>query len=296
MLGWFRKRKSSDSTSDRGGAAPGPDSPVLAIQGAYWSPDPAELGALRSRDIASLSWAELLRLHHLNCIEYLWEGGEQAAWRRDEASDATETATPALARCGETAQRLLAPESPYRARHCSIFHGENAGPEPDLQGWTRNASLTHLGALEVIRLDNQHHPREIAFVPLDDLRAVVFASPSVFRGAKLFYDDGRADEIVLVPLLYAWTWLTRDEILRSGRLTRLFGYTPVGDESIGLGIGHQDFFVNSDGQLTLLGFGSARELAVALEATDPRFDLKCRARGADPDEIRRAIAAQGEGG
>ena len=285
-----------ESIGDEGGAVLKPDSPALAIQRAYWSPDPNERAGLNSRDIASLSWSELLRLHHLNCIEYLWEGGDRAAWRLDEESDAPKTETPALARCGETAQRLRAPESPYRARHCSLFKGENAGPEPDLQGETRNASLTHLGALEVIRLDSQLHPQELAFVALDDLRAVVFASPSLFRAAKLFYDDGRPDEIVLVPLLYAWTWLTRNEILRSGRLTRLFGYTPVGDESIGVGLGHQDFYVASGSHFILIGFGSVRELAVVLEADDSRFEAKCRARGADPDEIRRAMAAQGEGG
>jgi hypothetical protein len=64
----------------------------------------------------------------------------------------------------------------------------------------------------------------------------------------------------------------------------------------GVGLGHQDFFISSGGNLTLIGCGSVRELAVALESTDPRFDAKCRARGADPDEIGRAMAAQGDAG
>jgi hypothetical protein len=205
MLGWFRKRKSDDSTAEEGAAGPGPDPPALAIQRAHWSPDPAEQALLRSRHPASLCWADWLRLHHLNCIEYLWKGGEQAVWRRDDEVDAPDNESLALARCGETARLLLAPESPYRARHCEFRSEESGGPGAAVRGWTRNASLTHLGCLEVIRLDGQNDPREIAFVPFDDLRAVVFASPALFRAARLFYDEGRVDEIVLVPLLYAWT-------------------------------------------------------------------------------------------
>lgn len=294
MMGWFRKRKAVGPTRDDSGEAPEPEPPALAIQRAYWSPAPVERALLRSRDPSSLTWAELLRLHHLNCIEYLEEGGEQAAWRIVEESEVEETETPVLARCGDTARRLLATESPYRARHCEIWQGESGDQEPALRGWMRNASLTHLGCLEIIRLDAQNHPREIAFVPLDDLRGLSFAPPALFRAARLYYDDGRADEIVLVPLLYACTWLSRDEVLRSGRLTRLVGYTQVGEQSIGFGVGHQDFVIDTGGGQTLFGLGSVRELAVALETTDPRFDLKCRSRGADPDEIRQAMASQGE--
>ena len=53
----------------------------------------------------------------------------------------------------------------------------------------------------------------------------------------------------------------------------------------GIGIGHQDLVVGSDG-VSLVGIGSIGELAMALDVADPRFDEKCRARGIDPVAAR----------
>ena len=56
----------------------------------------------------------------------------------------------------------------------------------------------------------------------------------------------------------------------------------------GIGVGHQDFSVRGhDGGLFLFGLGSVAEISFPLDMRDPRFDAKARARGIDPDEVRR---------
>lgn len=150
------------------------------------------------------------------------------------------------------------------------------------EGWIRE------GALEVVRLDAQQQPTELVFVPLDDLRGVVLASPAIFRLAKLFFDDGRPDEIVLVPMIYGISWSTSNAVHHDGSLTTFVAHVQRRGEAQarGIGLGHQDFVVSGDGA-RLMGLGAIGEIMVALSVDDPRFDQKCRARGLDPAVVRR---------
>lgn len=58
------------------------------------------------------------------------------------------------------------------------------------------------------RLDSKQQPDKLAFISLDEIRGAVFASPVFFRLGKFFFDNGRPDETVLVPLLYGISWLS----------------------------------------------------------------------------------------
>jgi len=178
-----------------------------------------------------------------------------------------------------------------------IWQGQSAQPaserEPDMQGEFLNPSLTHLGCLEIYRVDGANRPTGVDFVAFDELTAVMFAPPNLVRAAKLFYDDGR-DEIVLVPMLYGLTWAIGNEHDRAGQMTTFVAH--LDDEEIGaigasgLGVGQQDFSVrNPDGGATLFGIGSVAEISFPLDMRDPRFDEKARARGIDPDEVRRQM-------
>jgi len=61
-------------------------------------------------------------------------------------------------------------------------------------------------------------------------------------------------------------------------------------EASGLGVGQQDFAIRKqDGGGSLFGIGSVVEISFPLEMCDPRFDEKARARGIDPDEVRRRM-------
>src|SRR5262249_5171671 len=151
----------------------------------------------------------------------------------------------------------------------------------------------HLGCLEIYRVDAENQPTGIDFVAFDELSGVVFAPPNLIRAAKLFYDDGR-DEIILVPMLYGLTWLIGNEYDRAGTMTRFIAHLH-GEEidalgASGLGVGQQDFTIrNQDGGGTLFGIGSLAEISFPLDLRDLRFDEKARARGIDPDEVRRRM-------
>jgi hypothetical protein len=252
------------------------------MQRAYWTDNPEERTQLEARGVEHLDWHSVLRLHHLLCLQRLTPGPEREA--------ATE-------KCRQTAHRLLAADSPYRPRPAMVWQGQAAQPdtgqEPTLQGEFLNASLTHLGCLEVYRLDEAHQPTRTDFVGFGELSGVMLAPPNLIRAAKLFYEDGR-DEIVFVPLLYGLTWALGDEFDRAGRMTRFIGH--LHDEGIsalgasGTGVGQQDLCVHGrDGGSSLFGLGSVAQLSFPLDVRDPRFDEKARARGIDPDEVRRQM-------
>jgi hypothetical protein len=143
----------------------------------------------------------------------------------------------------------------------------------------------------VYRVDAANRPVRLDFVSFDELSGVVFGPPSLVRAAKLFYDDGRG-EVVLVPLLYGLTWAIGDEFDRAGRMTRFVAH--LDDEELGalgasgIGVGQQDLSVRRrDGSGSLFGLGSVAEVSFPLDVRDPRFDAKARARGIDPDDVRR---------
>jgi len=97
---------------------------------------------------------------------------------------------------------------------------------------------------------------------------------------------------VIVPLLYGISWLTGSRFDHDGSLTRWVAHLPVEglEPKPGIGVGHQDFVLETEtGETSLVGHGSVGEIMVALEIGDPRFELKCRSRGLDPDDVRRQM-------
>lgn len=262
---------------------------AVELQRAYWTSNPEEQARLEARGLSALTWPERLRLHHLHCLERL-----DSRLRRATTPD----------KCRETARALIALESPYRPRPAMIWQRRSASAapqgrrEPDGQGLFLNPSLTHFGCLEVFRLDAEKRPTGVDFVSFDELTGAMFAAPSLLRAAKLFYEDGR-EELVLVPLLYGLTWAIGSEAERVGGMTRFVAY--LQDEQIGatgasgLGVGQQDFsLLTAAGEGSLLGLGSVDEIAFPLDMRDPRFDAKARARGIDPDEVRRQAAERSQ--
>jgi hypothetical protein len=303
MFGWFRDKTPRQQAS--------PDEVVrraLELQQAYWTFDLEEKNALLQRRAEApdqqdepdgLSWPERLRLHHLACLEML--GDQPLDGLQAQPADAETTAL-----VEELAWALLGPQSPYRPRLALVFQGEGEleeGDTPDQQGLLLNPALTHLGALEVIRVDEQVMPVEIDFVPMDALHAVVLPRPpSLLRVAQLLYEDQRV-EMVLLPLLYGLSWRSGQATDTDGSMTRFLGHVELGDQapspghfapgSLGVGIGHQDLVVHSDEGQNLFGLGSVRHIEFPLDISDPHFDERCRARGLDPEQIRRAHTPEG---
>jgi len=291
-----RRPPSTESTHDLPDNAVETDQHAQAaknLQVAYWSPDPDALAWLRSQPLDALTWEERLRLLHLACLDLLSQDSVRQQLMSDEITPMEAPEGPNQQLINKLLRLLLSEDSPYRRRHVAVRQRKAGEPEqrdPDLNGLFSNASLTHLGCLEVFRLGPDQAPVEVCFVPFDDLREVAFAGSTLFRYAKLFYDDGREDEVVLVPLLYGISWQTGNEFDRDGSLTRFVCHllSEDGRRDLSIGVGHQDFVVEGE-QHTLFGLGSVEELMVSLSVSDRRFEMKCRVRGLDPTEVRQSV-------
>jgi hypothetical protein len=267
---------SKDSAITAGGSSmQGPPEFLRAVemQREYWTHNAREQADLEAQDVPQLGWRDLLRLHHLICLERVNSGVEREP-------------------CREVLHRLLAGDSPYRPRPALIWKPRGKQPsstqEPNLQGEFLNASLTHLGCLEIYRIDAANQPIQVDFVGFDELSGVVFDAPALVRMAKLFYEGGRS-EIVQVPMLYGLTWTIGNEHDRAGLMTRFVAHLqntalPV---AAGIGVGQQDFCITgNDNNHTVFGLGSVAQISFPLDMRDHRFDEKARERGMDPDEIR----------
>lgn len=267
-----------------------------AIQQKYWTPNHEEKKRLLMKGIDDLSWDEALRLLHLACLEMLSDGVcKEQLLNEDIALEASADTPPGENRdlIVRLTTQLLSEVSPYKPRHVAVWQGkpgESVKREADLQGIFRNASLTHLGCIEVIRLDAEHQPTELTFISLDEMRGAFFDGSGLWRHGKLFFDDGRPDEIVIFPLLYGISWLSPIDFDQDGTATRFICAieSEEGKLELTIGVGHQDFVMEGD-RWTMLGLGSIGEIMIALFMDDPRFDQKCKARGLDPEAARHSM-------
>lgn len=276
----FGKKPNTPAIRGRGkDVLPPPDfDRAVEMQRAYWTHDAEEQAQLEARSTDPLDWRERLRLHHLICLQRLIVG---------PAREATSE------KCRQSVRSLIATDSPYRPQSAMIWQGQAAnGSKPNRQGEFLNPSLTHLGCLEIYRVDAAIQPTRLDFVGFNELSGVMFASPNMLRAAKLFYNDGR-DEIVLFPMLYGTTWTIGNERERAGSMTRFVAHLDGEDVGAlgasGIGVGQQDFSVRSLDGGSLFGLGSVAEISFPLDMRDPGFDAKARARGIDPDEVRRKM-------
>ena len=176
---------------------------ALAIQQNYWTPNPDEKKRLLEKSIDDLAWEEALRLLHLACLEILSDGPCKKQLLDEEiALEGSADAPPGEKRdlIVRLVTQLLSEASPYKPRHVAVWQGkagESEKRKEDLYGVFCNASLTHLGCIEVIRLDAEQQPSELKFISLDEIRGAFFDGSGLLRYGKLFFDDGRPDEIVL---------------------------------------------------------------------------------------------------
>lgn len=252
------------------------------LQRAYWTHNRDEQAELERRGFDQLHWSEQLRLHHLVCMQQLLPAQKPAR---------------ATAKCLQSARALIAPGSPWRRQSAMIWNGHQDGYEatshPDFQGKLINASLTHLGCLEVYRLDSTHQPTRLDFVRFDELASIKIAAPGLIRLATLSYHDGRQEK-VFIPMLYGACWNNGDEADRSGEVARFV--TCLDDQEIkalgimGIGVGRQDLSVLRPNRgIRVFDLRLVTEIVFMLDMHDPGFDAKARSLGMDPDEVRHKM-------
>lgn len=223
-------------------------------QQAYWRSNLDEKLRLLAR-LDQLAPQEALRALHLHLID------ATAVMRGASADDAFFSDEPLLAGedaalCRRLVARLTADAGPFQPRLATVVQTNGT-----LRGTLINASLSHLGALEVLRPGRDGLPM-VDFVPFDSIRSVTLGPAALYREAVLRLDGAPDYPVpVMVPLLYGLSWSSPDNTDRDGSTTRFIAHVPsvLGDQTLGLGIGHQDFtFIDNP---TLFGLGSMRSLS-----------------------------------
>ncbi len=265
------------------------------IQQEYWRRDTDEQRRLRALYPEQLNWREKLRLLHLTVMEWLHSKPLHDTWlcaaRQNDADAVIEEQCLIIKLISD----LISEQSPYRSRVAAVWKGAEQPREDspaDIQGILRNASLTHLGCLEIIRVDEQALPVEIDFLPLDHIHAVVFLGQGPFRFGKVFYDDQREPEVVMIPALYGISWATDLDLDRDGNFIRFIAALGVDGVEFGLAVGRQDLRLEAKDGPVLVNLASLAKLEVTLLLEDPRFEQKCKARGWNPDMIRMLYKRQ----
>ena len=236
------------SSSEPAAPAPQPAPPneelgaaLMRLTRTYWTRAPDELARL-APELDTLPWPRLLRLHHLISSELMHASG---------ALDLPEGENTAL--YVRTAARMVSASSPFLPKPATVIQRPRGTVQlPTRQGELRNASNTHHGALEVIRLKN-NHPVALDFIGLGELARVSFGPQSLFPPANIQYRDGR-NEVVCVPLLYGASWFSFEASDQNGSMTRFVGHHK--QLQGGMGVGHSDFMCGG----VMFGVGSVQQI------------------------------------
>jgi hypothetical protein len=303
---------------------------AIDLQKRYWSPAPEQLRELEGRALAALDWPEKLRLHHLRCLALL-DAGDDLLRRAllapvaerpnvEQLEQLASAIDPVLReRVAASAKVLLGRRSPYRPRHGFAWLGDGAPegdavPYSDFQGRVVNASLTHLGSVEIIALDpTTFEPAAIEFVPFDEIMTLARGprqhASDPFVPARILREYGQGELLVLLPLRYGLSWFALEPELLRGEATHhvaeieLRGladptkavYESLDRRMLGIAVGAQRVEVLSDYAQEGLGrfeLGGAYQVSLAIDQDDPRFDDKCRGRGLDVEATRGDVVRE----
>lgn len=220
---------------------------LMRLTRTYWTRAPDELARL-APELDSLPWPKLLRLHHLISTELMHASGALSGGSSIDLPEGENTTLYI-----RTAARMVSADSPYLPKPASVIQRPRGTVQlPTRQGELRNASNTHHGALEVIRLKN-NHPVALDFIGFGELARVSFGPQSLFPPANIQYRDGR-NEVVCVPLLYGCSWFSTEPSDQNGSMTRFIGHHK--QTQGGMGVGHSDFMCDG----VMFGVGSVQQI------------------------------------
>lgn len=225
------------------------EEPIVQIHRAGW----ARPSTLRADRVASLAWPELMEAHRAACMALYREQGTAG-----DDFDPMPATGPLADVCRATTRRLLREDSPYRPRRAAVWQ-RGAGDAPTFEGTLTNASVSHLGSLEVIELDAAQRPTAVRLIPFADIGAVALRGDALYRAVRVELRSG--EHIVgAAPLLYATSFESREELLMTGSMTRFVCHLHL-DEApggAGIGVGQQDFAIDE----RLFGIDSVEEIHI----------------------------------
>lgn len=254
------------------------------LQITYWTFNSEEKEALLGKyQAGDITFPDLYRLHHLFCMEIMDANGKTPEIRKKKEL------IPLMKEIGA---KLSGPTSPYRSFHGTFWQGEPGSEQErpaDLEGFFTNASLSHLGALEVIGIDENEEMTGVSFIPFDELRGAVFLRPSLLKAGMVYFEYGSGQKGYWVPGVYGLTHLFGDEYEQNGSMTTFHNHIEIPGIPfpMAIGLGQQDLLIQSEGGASLTGIVAIAEFMISLSTDDPRFAEKCVGRGMDPEEVRR---------
>lgn len=259
-----------------------------ALQRRYWAFHRPEFARLRDKLQKGTTWEERLRLLHLCCAGLLATPEGKDALQGDSAQEAS--FHPLCKVVSAVVSMLLEKSSPYRPRNSAIWQGSQPptdDQQPDLVGFARNASLSHLGCLEYITLDENRRPERLAFLPLHRMRQLLLGKPALFRSAKIVHED-QTEEVVLLPLIYGFSWASSELADQDGTSARFVLPVKVAgyQQPLGIGLGHQEWLIAGEKGDTLVRLGAISLVDMPLDVRDSDWEEKARLRGLDLNEIR----------
>lgn len=294
MFGWGKKK--SDPSPRPGAKGAGIDwAAVRRTHQEYWTANSGELQALQREPASSLPLSRKFRLLHLATMELLGlpilrgavESGDDDL---DEAAEKTTLSSPVAKQCLSLVNELAGPTGPCKARAVAVWQGPKPPDEqqpPTRVGPLTNASFTHQGALEIMRLLPQDKFGPVEFIPFAEMHSAIMVSSSLYRLGLVFLEGGERIEAI-VPMLYGLSWWSKNTYDQDGSMTRFVAPLPTDSPgpALQVGLGHQDFQQTAQGGMALFGLGSVARLEIALDIREPDFDDRCRKRGMDPAAVR----------
>lgn len=213
---------------------------IFNLQKDYWAINKDEKEILLAQFPDSIEWKNLLRLHHLLCMEALESMQEKLSH--------TEKTTPIPGRetiqlLQRTTNMLLGGKSPYRPRQGEIEFDilTRQGSLKKFTGVLMNASLTHLGSIEVVWVDSDLNPVSMDFLPLDQLQSIMNNT----KGALITYKNKKEKDICYLATHYFFSPACK-KYINNTQTEYVYPLYEANSEEPGIGLGVQEFVIIQD--------------------------------------------------
>ncbi|MBN2442849.1 MAG: hypothetical protein JXJ04_15940 [Spirochaetales bacterium] len=170
---------------------------IMKIQQNYWTFNKGEKEILLSQFPRISDWKDLLRLHHLLCMEAFHDHMKgNFIFSRNKISSHNNT----YLELQKTLAMLLSDESPYVPQQSEIkFDILTRHKEfKKLTGILMNGSLTHLGSIEIVNVDSELTPLSISFLPLTHIKSIMINS----KGTLISYRNKKEKDICYLASHY----------------------------------------------------------------------------------------------
>jgi len=211
---------------------------IFRIQQQYWTVNNDEKENLLSQFPDSLDWKQLLRLHHLLCMEVFQAYIAGHFLFKKNKIILNQEMTRFLQK---STAILLSDKSPYRPQQCEIkFDVLTRQKEfKRMEGTLINASLTHLGCIEIIRLDPELHPVSLDFLPLSLIKVIMNNT----EGSLVSYRDRKEKDICYLASYYYFSQESKKFINNTHTEYVCPLECDEAGEECGIGLGIQEFLI-----------------------------------------------------